>query len=195
MTIRTYIRTDRNGTKYYRCKDFNLQWTEQVRTPEYEAKLQARREARRQKEQEAHDSWLATLPEEKRQAVLAEEAKLNAELDALKEKEKAEREAYRKEVEEKMSRSQYVGEVGQTIESVVTVEDEFWVDTQYDALRIIKLRTEEGNVLIWKTRSITEFKSKTLRLRATVKEHKEYKDRHGFTEKQTIIARPSRVTK
>ena len=175
MTIRTYIRTDRNGTKYYRCKDFNCQWTEQVRTPEYEAKLQARREARKQEEMSRMApetiEWLKKLEAE----------------------EKARVEAARKEFAEKMAVSQYEGEVGETIEALVTVEDQFYTETRFGVLRIVKFRTEGGNVWIWKTSSDTPFQSKTFQLRAKVKEHKEYKDRNGFTEKQTIITRPTRV--
>ena len=189
MTDRTYLRTDRNGTKYYRCRNFQSQWTEKVYTPEYEAKLQARRAARRQEEQQQHEAWLATLPEEKRAAIVAEETKLAADLSALEAKAKAEREAFMAELAARRAISQYVGTVGSRDKFEVTLEELYYVDTAFGQMIIVKFRDAEQNVITWKTMSNSPSelsRGSSYTIRATIKEHKEYKG-----EKQTVVQRLS----
>ena len=176
MTVRTYIRTDRNGTKYYRCRDFNLTWTEQVRTPEYEAKLQARREARRQKELEGYSPEYRAMVEEQRRV------EKEAERQRI-----AERKAILEELAAKRLVSKHVGTEGQRENFTVTFEDVFYIYTRFGEMRIYRFADKDKNVLVWKTTSRVETplnKGQQYNITAFVKEHAEYKN-----EKQTVINR------
>lgn len=176
MTVRTYIRTDRNGTKYYRCRDFNLTWTEQVRTPEYEAKLQARREARRQKELEGYSPEIRAEIEEARRKEEAIEAKRIAERAAILE-----------ELAKKRAISKHVGTEGKREQFVVKLEDVFYIYTRFGEMRIYRFADKDNNVIVWKTTSRVETslnKGQQYNITAFVKEHSEYKN-----EKQTVVNR------
>lgn len=87
--------------------------------------------------------------------------------------------------------SEHVGQVGKRIEVAVTVErvTEFirpkfgahWIE---ECFAIVTMRTAEGAAIVSKSTSFWSEKGRQLKIRATVKEHTEYKG-----EKQTIIQR------
>lgn len=152
-------------------------WIE--RTPEYQAKLDARREAKMKAQAEAI-------------------AKAQAEKEA-----KAEAERLAKEAEEKARKaiSQYVGNVGDKINAVVTYAGSahftvksfrgFGTDTMY----VHFFLDDKQNKLVWKTsKSLGTWldngdwlhyeEGDTVTLKGTIKEHSEYKD-----EKQTVLTR------
>ena len=184
---RTYIRTDRNGTKYYQCSDTcprchgsgilgefvnvnggecwacggsgRTHWVEKEYTPEWQARLQQRAETRR--------------------AIKAEkEAKQAAER-------KAKYDAIIASAEARKALSNYVGEVGKRQAFTATFEKCFVIETRFGFQRIYKFRDENENVYIWKTaNAINSHEGTKLTFKATVKEHSEYKN-----EKQTVLTR------
>lgn len=87
--------------------------------------------------------------------------------------------------------SEHVGKIGQRIEIAVTVERvaEFprakfgapWIEEMF---AIVTMRTAEGQAIVSKSASFWSEKGRQFTIRATVKEHSEYKG-----EKQTIVAR------
>ena len=184
---RAYIRTDRNGTKYYQCTgtcprcqgrgilgEFvnvnggecwacggsgKSHWVEKEYTPEWKARL-AERKA-------------------KREAVKAEkEAKEAAER-------KAKYDAIIASAEARKALSNYVGEVGKRQAFTAVFEKCFIIETRFGFQRIYKFRDENENVYIWKTANIIhEGEGAKLTFKATVKEHAEYKN-----EKQTVLTR------
>lgn len=143
-------------------------WIE--RTPEYQAKLDAKRKAKqeaKQAEWEAKHAEELAKAEEKR---LAEEARIKA-LKAI---------------------SQHVGEVGAklTIKATYIRTSCFEVKSfrgwGTETMFIHIFKDAEGNVLIWKTStglSHLEY-GEPVEIRGTVKEHSVYKD-----EKQTVLTR------
>lgn len=196
------IRTDRNGTKYYegmvtcdRCgglgghdvwkftgwKCYKCggegkvegKWKEY--TPEYEAKLKARREARAEK---MRPIWEAQEAERK--------AKEEADRKA---REEAEAEHQRK-IEEEKAKSEYIGQVGEKIEINVTLKKSIWYEAPSfrgfgTETRYIHIFKDGDNTLIWKTwNGIGKESGETLTIKGTIKEHNEYEG-----EKQTILTR------
>ena len=193
-----YIRTDRNGTKYFydlncpRCagegSSPNWKFTGLVcfecggtglrrrpklvkeYTDEYAAKLEARRIARIPKE-----------TEEEAEARIAREAE-----------EEARRIAERAELEaaEARIRGHYFGEVGQKIEIEVTYTGCACFDKFYGFMTIYKMDTDDGAHLVWKTSgnlggADTAVDEDTrITIRATIKAHNEY---HGI--EQTELTR------
>lgn len=152
-------------------------WIE--RTPEYQAKLDARREAR-------HKAQAEKI------------AKEQAERKAKEEAERAEREA---RIKAEKAVSQYVGEVGKriTVKATYVSSASFEVDRfggyGTDTMYIHTFKDADGNKLIWKTTKAlgTWLEDGTWQkheygnpvdLTGTVKEHKEYRD-----EKQTALTR------
>lgn len=152
-------------------------WIE--RTPEYQAKLDARREAKHRAEAEKR-------------------AKEQAEREAKEEAERAEREA-RMKAEKAIS--QYVGEVGKRITvkatyiSSASFEIKSFRGYGTDTMYVHTFKDADGNKLIWKTSSSLgtwlengEWQSheygENVDLTGTVKEHKEYRE-----EKQTALNR------
>lgn len=148
-------------------------WIE--RTPEYQAKLDARREAKRAAHQAEID---------------AELARIEAERKAEEERKEAERLA--KEAEKAIS--QFVGKVGERIEIEVTyIGSPYFKRPSYygygeETVYIHTFKDANGNKLVWKTSSrggekdVNEGDKVTLI--GTVKEHSEYKG-----EKQTNLIR------
>ena len=166
MAKLTYIKTDKNGTKYYadytchrcggqggsdawaytgwtcyECNGAGTLLTPRIikeYTPEHQAKLDAQRAKR----------------EAKRQAEI--EAK-EAELRAEREKAEAERKAKEAEIQAKRALSQYVGNVGDKLEIAVTViyEAEYEVPSfkgwGTDHIKVYGMEDENGNAIIWKT--------------------------------------------
>ena len=219
-----YIKTDKNGTKYYEAKEtcwkcdgkgiipffmnvYNGECfacngrgyhiiTDKEYTPEHLAKLETARAKRQAKAQE--EAQKAQKEYEER------EAKRKAE----EEKRKAEREA---EWAKKREQSQHVGEVGKKVACVVTLEYvahytvKSFTGFGETEMTVYGMRTERGDMLIWKTASgclciehedeyghiDTEVAEKgdKLTIRGTIKEHGEYKG-----EKQTILTRVKLMT-
>lgn len=220
--MKQYIKTDGNGTKYYkeeiqcpRCGGYGIYYmgvcngelvpahpdegvcyrcggsgkvieTIKEYTPEYLAKLDAKRIREQQKF------------EAERARIEAENAKREAE-------EQAKREAKEKAEAERKARSQYIGNVGDKIDMVVT----FNFKGHYSVpsfrgygeteMRVYNFTDENGNILVWKTTGVLwietydEFGHRNcinpeygdkIRIKGTIKEHSEYKD-----EKQTVLNR------
>lgn len=146
-------------------------------TPEYEAKLEARRRAKREKWEQEH----------------AEEiAKAEAERKAKEEAERLAREAEEQRLREKKAISQHVGQIGDKLDEDVILEKRAWfsvpsfynrnaLETRY----IYTFRDAKGNALIWKTSSGTSAENgERVHLKGTIKEHNEYDE-----EKQTVLTR------
>ena len=152
-------------------------WIE--RTPEYQAKLDARREAKRKAEAEKR-------------------AKEQAEAEAIR---KAEEEKRIAEEKARKAISQYVGNKGERITVKATYVKSSWFEIRSfkgygtDTMYIHTFKDVDGNKLIWKTGSSlgtwlengewqTHEYGEPVDLTGTVKEHSEYKD-----EKQTVLIR------
>lgn len=160
-------------------------WVE--RTPEYQAKLDAKRQARQEAQRAEWE---------------AEQAKINAEREAREAAERAEREAEEERRRAQKAISQHIGQVGERLRLTVTYERSgswevrafsgFGTETMYTHT----FKDADGNVLVWKTSrglgwSLEDGRGwkvpepgDTLNLVGTVKEHTEYKD-----EKQTVLTR------
>ena len=152
-------------------------WIE--RTPEYQAKLDAKRAAKAAELQAEREAEEARIREE--------EARLEAEREAARKAEEA-------RILAEKAVSQYVGTVGQPIEVAVQYIGSpyferkafggYGVETCY----IHTFKDEHGNKIVWMTGSgLGKYHINELDhviIRATVKEHKEYKG-----EKQTSILR------
>lgn len=148
-------------------------WIE--RTPEYQAKLDAKRKAK----------WAA------KQAEIDAKA---AEIAAARKAEEERLEAERLAREAEKAISQYVGEIGEKITTTATYIGSPYFESRSfggwgtETCYINTFKDEAGNKIIWKTsaRNVgVEFEEgATVQLSGTVKEHSEYKG-----EKQTIIIR------
>ena len=175
-----YIRTDRNGTKYYedytctRCggAGYSDSWwrtgkicygcsgsgrknkptTFKIYTPEHAAKLEERRRKREAKR-------LAENPPEP----IPEPTP-----------------------EPEMNKSEYVGEVGEKLTIEVSHKGATSFDTQFGLMTIFFFEDEKGNRIIWRTGSagVEDFEG-TKTMTATVKEHSIYRD-----QRQTRVIRP-----
>lgn len=200
------IRVDRNGTKYYegyvtcdRCGgnggsdawkftgwtcykcggEGRVLATWKEYTPEYEAKLTARREKK--------NAAFRAQQE-------AELAKIEAERKAREEAEKAEQERIEREIAERKARSQYVGEEGEKLTLAVTylgsphfttrlggwMEQTTYIHSFYD---------DAGNKIVWKSGTFPVAlqeaeEGQRMTITGTVKAHSEYKE-----EKQTALTR------
>ena len=138
-------------------------WIE--RTPEYQAKLDAKR-AEKQAKVDARRK--------------AEEERIEAEHQAKLERIKAEK-----------AISQYVGEIGQKIEITCqyigspSFERTGFGGYGRETCYIHTFKDENGNKIVWKTTSYLDLEEdQMVKIRATVKEHSEYRD-----EKQTSVIR------
>lgn len=204
------IKIDKNGTKYfvgveacdrcggageadkwyftgktcYKCGGTGTQpasWKEY--TPEYEAKLEARRAKRRAKWLEDHKEELEAQAREEEERRQREEAERKA-------KEEAER-LEQERIEAQKKKSQYIGEVGERITLDAIYEYTAWFTVRgfyggEDTIYIHNFRAGD-NKLVWKTSKGTPQlinEGDKVRLVGTVKEHKEYKG-----EKQTALTR------
>ena len=146
------------------------EWIE--RTPEYQAKLDAKREARNAKH-----------AEEQAKRMAEEQARL----DALK-KEKEAREAA---IAAKKAISKHVGNVGDKINVEATKERTGSYETSFgyqtSVVYVHTFRDADGNAIVWKTGStaLNEIENGTrVQLTGTIKEHNEYNG-----EKQTVLIR------
>lgn len=195
-----YIRTDKNGTKYYydwncpRCggEGASEMWkyteytcwacggTGKRRKPklvkeyteEYAAKLDARRLAKWNRE---HAEEIANAEAEREQRE-AEEAKRKAEEEA-----------------ERIRRAgKFIGEIGQKIKAHVTFDYQVSFETMFGLMTVYSMKDENGNTLIWKTGtgSIVGKNGEILEegdgieIQGTIKDHKEY---NGVN--QTVLSR------
>ena len=147
-------------------------WIE--RTPEYEAKLIAKRNAKIEAEAKAHEAEIA-------------KAKAEAEAEAEKwriiEAANAAFDIARKAV------SNYVGNIGDKLNMTVVLDHTAWFDFRMgwkeERMFIHTFRDICGNTLVWKTsKSLMFDNGDTVVLTGTVKEFNEYKG-----EKQTVLTR------
>lgn len=199
MANKTLIKIDKNGSKHWegmvkcdRCggqggaTQWNntgytcwkcggsgqifMKWIE--RTPEYEAKLAARRAAKIKAQMAAQ--------EEQRKAY---EAKMEAE--------RLRKEAEEAAIKAQKAISQHVGQVGDKIDITATYDHSAWFDFKLgwttETMYIHTFKDPDGNTLVWKTssNSLPELdEGDKVQIKGTIKEHNEYKD-----EKQTVLTR------
>lgn len=149
-------------------------WIE--RTPEYQAKLDARRQAKR----EAEEARIA-----------AEQARIAAERAEAEARERAEKEAEEARIRAQKAISKHVGSVGDKIEVKATyVKSGSWEQRSFrgygtDIIFCHTFRDADGNVLTWKTqRGLSFDEGETVIVKGTIKAHGEYKD-----ERQTELTR------
>ncbi len=149
-------------------------WIE--RTPEYQAKLDAKRAAKREAEQAKWD---------------AEQERLNAERAEREAREKAEREAEEARIKAEKAISQHVGKIGEKIEFKGSyVRSGAWEQKSFsgygtETMYVHTFKDSDGNVFTWKTRNGVGLNyGEPVIVRGTVKNHSEYKD-----EKQTELTR------
>lgn len=145
-------------------------WIE--RTPEYQAKLDARREAKLKAKQERAEKLRKEAEAKAEAERLAEEARIKAE----------------------KAISQYVGEIKQRMTMMATYEGSahYEINSFYgygkDVRYIHQFRDADKNLLVWKTGSPLDrnviHEGDVVELTGTVKEHTEYRD-----EKQTVLTR------
>lgn len=142
-------------------------WIE--RTPEYQAKLDARRKAK----------WEESV------------ARMEAEQAEREAKERAEREVEEARIKAQKAISQYVGEVGAKVEFNGTyVRTGSWDQKSFSGygmttMFIHTFKDADGNVFTWKTQNgVCLNYGEPVHVKGTVKNHSEYKD-----EKQTELQR------
>jgi hypothetical protein len=142
-------------------------WIE--RTPEYEAKLAAKRKAK----QDARAAEWA-----------AEQAKREA-------AERAQREAEEARIRAEKAISQYVGQAGDKVDFKATyIRSGSWEQKAFrgygtDTMFCHTFKDEAGNVFTWKTqKGLGMDPGQAVQVKGTVKQHSEYKD-----EKQTELTR------
>lgn len=142
-------------------------WIE--RTPEYQAKLDAKRQAK----------WEA------------ERAKIEAERAEREAKKKAEREAKEAEIKALKAISQHVGQIGDKVEIKGTyVRSGSWEQRSFsgygtETMYVHTFKDANGNVFTWKTQKYIDLNyGECVNVKGTVKNHSEYKD-----EKQTELTR------
>lgn len=149
-------------------------WIE--RTPEYQAKLDAKRRAKWEAEQARLD---------------AEQARIDAERAEREAREKAEKEAREAEIRAQKAISQHVGQIGDRIEVKGTyVRSGSWEQRSFsgwgvDTVYCHTFKDSDGNVFTWKTQKNLGLEyGEPVIIRGTIKNHSEYKD-----EKQTELTR------
>lgn len=145
-------------------------WIE--RTPEYQAKLDAKRQAKLEEQQAA---W----------------ARLDAEREAREAAERAKREAEEARIKAEKAISQHVGQVGEKVAIKGTyVRTGSWEQKAYagygtTTMYVHTFKDADGNVFTWKTqKGVCLNYGENVEVKGTVKAHSEYKD-----EKQTELTR------
>lgn len=154
----------------YKCAGAGKVYSKWIeRTPEYQAKLDAKRQAK----------W----------AAIEEAAKL--EREEREERERAEREAKEARIKAEKAISQHVGTVGDKVEFKGSyVRTGSWEQKSFsgygmETMYIHTFKDADGNVFTWKTQRGLAFEyGENVNVKGTVKEHTEYKD-----EKQTMLTR------
>ena len=149
-------------------------WIE--RTPEYQAKLDARKQAKREAQALRHRIEVERIHAER------------AEQKAIEEAARAEREA---KIAAEKAASNYVGEIGQKIVADCTFigtahyERRNFLNGSMETVYVHMFRDSAGNKIVWRTScGVLAEEGQAVRISATVKDHSEYKD-----EKQTIVIR------
>lgn len=94
-----------------------------------------------------------------------------------------------KEKEEK-SESNYFGEIGKREEFTLTVIRKSYIDTQFGMTTLHQFKDHNGNIATWFSSNKEFEEGETITIKATVKDHKEYKD-----QKQTVLTRCTEVKK
>jgi hypothetical protein len=142
-------------------------WIE--RTPEYQAKLDAKRNAKLE----------------------AEKVRVEAERVEREAKEKAEREAEEARIKSLKAISQYVGQIGDKVEIKGTyVRSGSWKQKSFsgygtDTMYVHTFKDSDGNVFTWKTQNGLDFNyGECVIIKGNIKNHSEYHD-----EKQTELIR------
>ena len=142
-------------------------WIE--RTPEYQAKLDAKRRAKQE----------------------AENAKIAAERAEREAQRKAEQEAREAQIKAEKAISQYIGKVGDKVEIKGSyVRSGSWEQKSFrgwgfDTVYVHTFKDSDGNVITWKTQKGLPLNyGECVNIKGTVKAHAEYKD-----EKQTELTR------
>lgn len=160
--------------KCYGAGKVQGKWIE--RTPEYQAKLDAKRQAKWEAEQARLD---------------AERAKADAERAEREAAERAEREAEEARIKAEKAISQHVGQVGEKVAIKGTyVRTGSWEQPAYAGYGMTTMychtfKDADGNVFTWKTqKGLCLNYGENVELKGTVKAHGEYKD-----EKQTELTR------
>lgn len=175
-------------------------WIE--RTPEYQAKLDARREAKHQKWLEDHAEEIAAKEakeREEREAKLKEEAERKAREDA----EREELERLEAIENQRKANSKFVGNIKDKIECELTYrftasfEASSFVGYKTVIMHIHNFVDADGNTFIWKTEGCLAKPVDSLEyeweypkagtkmmVKGTIKDHNEYKG-----EKQTVLTR------
>lgn len=164
-----------SGWTCYKCGGTGMveaTWIE--RTPEYEAKLAAKRAAKaaaRMAEDEARMEQIRLAEELEKQRKEAEEARIKAQ----------------------KAISQYIGQIGEKISAegmfVKTAYFDFKMGWMEQRMYIHTFKDPDGNVLVWKTSSnslssLDLHYGEPVQITGTVKEHSVYED-----EKQTVLTR------
>lgn len=154
----------------YKCHGAGVvkgKWIE--RTPEYQAKLDAKRQAK----------WAAAL------------AAQEAEQREREERERAEREAEEARIAAQKAISQHIGAIGEKVDFVGTyIKTGSWEQKAFagygmTTMYIHTFKDADGNVFTWKTqRGVCMERGEPVQVRGTIKNHSEYKD-----EKQTELTR------
>ena len=88
-----------------------------------------------------------------------------------------------REMKANKNSNEYIGTVGDKIEIEVTVEKVLKFDGYYGTTCMNILQDTKGNTLVWSTGKALE-EGKEYKLKGTIKEHKEYRER-----KQTVLTR------
>lgn len=145
-------------------------WIE--RTPEYQAKLDAKRQAKLEAQQ-------------------AEQARLDAEREAREAAERDEREAEEARIKAEKAISQHVGQVGEKVAFKGTyVRTGAWEQKAYAGYGMTTMychtfKDANGNVFTWKTqKGVCLNYGENVNVAGTIKAHSEYKE-----EKQTELTR------
>ena len=87
--------------------------------------------------------------------------------------------------EEKLRLNEHLGELGDRVEATITCTGVQTISGDYGPINIHRMRDSEGRTLVWFGNSGRKFeKGDTVRIRAGIKKHGEYKDW-----KQTILTR------
>ena len=164
----------------YKCEGagkIHRKWIE--RTPEYQAKLDARRQAKLEAQ------WKAA---EEENAARMEQIRLAQELEQQR------KEAEERRIKAQKAISQFVGTVGEKITAIGCFDHTAWFEVDSfrgygkETMYIHTFKDPDGNVLIWKTSNglgnLDLHYGEPVEIKGTVKEHTVYDD-----QKQTVLTR------
>lgn len=109
------------------------------------------------------------------------------EIQALK-RQMDEAEKKKQQLQAKKEKSKHFGQIKKRYEIEVTVKNTIYIDTQWGGKMIYILEDKEGHIFKWSTTNFDYNVGDYIRMKATVKDHTEYK---GW--KQTEITRPKEL--